>query len=179
VANGSETALLSECKVSHLVSSRVFLTNFEGPLQARDDDEGIRHFYIIEEYSLFSPTSEKIVNTQRKIKHFRKLSDFEVLLLLFKSLGHLIQTSTITQSVELKLSQECVKKMAQANPQENNLDMSFQSMIQSIQGEASRYLIVDCVKDNGQLVKQYLVRQMVQTPKPVGEPAFCQYPNCL
>ena len=173
MANGSDTALLSECKISHLVSSRVFFTHFEGPSQARDDEEGIRNFYIIEEYSLFSPTSEKIVNTQRKIKHFRKLSDFEVLLLLFRSLGHLVQMSTITQSVELKLSQECVKKMAQANPQENNPDMSFQSMIQNIQGEASRYLIVDCVKDNGQVVKQYLVRQTVQTPRPLGEPAFC------
>lgn len=62
VAIGLDTALLSECKISHLVSSRVFFTHFEGVPQTRDDGEWIQNFYIIEEYSLFSPISEKIVN---------------------------------------------------------------------------------------------------------------------
>jgi len=59
----------------------------------------ISEFYIIEENSLFANTLDKdkcsrIVNTSRKIKHFRKLSEFEIVILLYRVIGHLILLPT-------------------------------------------------------------------------------------
>ena len=100
-------SLLSECRLKHLVASDTFTKYFDFACNTQKL-VSLANFYIIEENSFFGATDTfscnqsdpkkmipTIVNTHRKIRHFRRLSDFEVVLLLFKSLGHLISNSQV------------------------------------------------------------------------------------
>lgn len=87
-------SVLSEAKIKHLSRSAVYKKYFE----ASNNKDGNLNFYIIEENSMFSTEGasssslqqHKIINTQRRIRQIRRLSDFEVFLLISKSFGHLI-----------------------------------------------------------------------------------------
>ena len=89
--------MLSECRLRHLLQSRVFKEHFqvEGAEERQEEEEKlIENFFIIEENSMFCISEKgarsKIVVSTRKIRHIRRLSEFEVCMLIMKSVGHLM-----------------------------------------------------------------------------------------
>ncbi|TNV74605.1 hypothetical protein FGO68_gene14170 [Halteria grandinella] len=177
-SDSGQFSILSECKLRHLINSKVFSQYFEVSPNSQEVVSSIANFYIIEENSLFhkTPNHSGILTHQRKIRHFRRLSDFEVVLLLCKSLGHLT-SGAYPQPIEMKVSLEILKKL-------HNFD-SEQMMPQSPpNGQAKEwvqqnYVIVSCMSGE-HLLKQYLVR----FPRPNNntedqEGGFCHFPNCL
>ena len=65
------------------------------------------------------------MNNHRKIRHFRKLSELEIVLLIHKSLGHLLisqRNQQLLQLLELKFSYESLRQLGtQAKQEKDNL----------------------------------------------------------
>jgi hypothetical protein len=113
---------------------------------------------------------------QRRVKQIRKLSDFEVVLIAFKSLGHLIK-SPHHQHIEVKLSSELLQTMSKF---EKNEDETSSKEVKTIDEDHSSYLIVDCLANTGHLVKQYIVKVKRSHSTEVESSAdLCLYPNCF
>ena len=76
--------------MKNLLDSKVFSRYFSSNHFVDDEGDLIEDFYIMEEQSLFDESIPNIILSHRKLIQFRKLSDFEVVVLAFKSLGHSI-----------------------------------------------------------------------------------------